>query len=130
MDAIDKEHNCSYNIFAAFGTQKEAKVMSTVVSSMDLRRRIGEILARIVYAGERFIIKQRGQPVAALISIHDLQLLEKMEEQRDIQILRLARETSEHLIPFEELVAQYERLYGEKLELTSAETAGALQTSG
>jgi len=104
--------------------------MSTVVSLMDLRRRIGEILARIVYAGERFIIKQRGQPVAALISIHDLQLLEKMEEQRDIQILRLARETSEHLVPFEELVAQYERLYGEKLELTSAETAGALQTSG
>lgn len=104
--------------------------MSTVVSSMDLRHRIGEILARILYTGERFIIKRRDQPVAALISVQDLQLLEKLEEERDIQILRLAKDTSERLVPFDELVAQYERLYGEKLELTLAEEMDALQTSG
>jgi prevent-host-death family protein len=46
---------------------------------MDLRRRAGELLARVRYAGERFIIEKNGEPTAALIGIDDLRRLEASE---------------------------------------------------
>ncbi len=53
----------------------------TPVPAMDLRRRAGELLSRIRYAGERFIIEKNGEPVAALIGIEDLRRLETLEKQ-------------------------------------------------
>ncbi len=54
---------------------------STPVPAMDLRRRAGELLSRIRYAGECFIIEKNGEPVAALIGIEDLHRLERLEKQ-------------------------------------------------
>jgi prevent-host-death family protein len=48
---------------------------------MDLRRRAGELLARVRYAGERFVIEKNGEPTAALIGIEDLQRLEALDVQ-------------------------------------------------
>lgn len=49
---------------------------TTIVPAMELRRRAGELLARIRYAGERFVIERHGEPIAALVSIEDLRRLE------------------------------------------------------
>ena len=49
---------------------------------MDLRRRAGELLARIRYTGERFVIEKNGAPVAALVSIEDLRRLESLVGER------------------------------------------------
>jgi antitoxin (DNA-binding transcriptional repressor) of toxin-antitoxin stability system len=50
--------------------------MITRISSADLHTRIGNVLTRIQRKGERFVIERRGIPVAAVISIEDLQRLE------------------------------------------------------
>lgn len=91
--------------------------MSGKVTAMDLRNRAGELLSRALYSGERFIVERKGKPVAALISLEDLQLLERLEEERDATLLRLAEQSSRGMVPFEELVKQYERLFGKPLEL-------------
>jgi len=48
------------------------------VNAADLHQRVGEILAKIRYAGDRFIIERRGVPVAAMVSIQDLERLETL----------------------------------------------------
>lgn len=72
----------------------------------------------MIYRKERVIVERRGKPVAVLIPLEDLHLLEKLEEERDVALLRAAKESSRKLVPFEELISQYERLYGESLELS------------
>jgi prevent-host-death family protein len=93
---------------------------ATTISVMELRDRVGDTLNRVSYAGERFIIERRGKPVAAIISIELLELLEHMELEREAELIRLARAAaeSEGVVPFEDLVKQYEDLHGEDLELS------------
>ena len=94
--------------------------MSTVtISAMNLREQIGDILNRVRYAGDRFIVERRGKPVAAIISVDELEHLERMELEREVEMMRLAKIAAarEGVVPFEALVEQYEALYGERLEL-------------
>jgi len=92
--------------------------MSVRVGATALRNQIGDLLARVIYRKERVIIERREKPVAALIPLEDLHLLEKFEEERDAALLKAAKESSKRLVPFKELITQYERIYGESLELS------------
>jgi prevent-host-death family protein len=49
------------------------------ISAVDLHLKVGQVISRIQYAGERFIIERRGVPVAAVVSIEDLRRLESGE---------------------------------------------------
>jgi len=94
--------------------------MSTAtINTMDLRRNIGHILNRVSYAGARFIVERRGKPVAAIISVDELEKLERMELEREIEMMRLAKIAAarEGVVPFEALLERYEALHGERLEL-------------
>lgn len=101
--------------------------MTARVGATALRNQIGDLLARVIYRKERVIIERREKPVAALIPLEDLRLLEKFEEEHDAALLKAAKESSKRLVPFEELITQYERLYGERLELRGkSENQGAI----
>jgi prevent-host-death family protein len=45
------------------------------VSALDVRRRFGEIVDQAA-AGERFVIERAGQPIAALVPLADLELVD------------------------------------------------------
>jgi prevent-host-death family protein len=49
------------------------------ISASDLHQRVGEILAEIRYGKTRFVVERRGVPVAAVVSIEDLEQLETLE---------------------------------------------------
>jgi len=86
---------------------------------MNLRKQIGDILNRVCYAGDRFIVERRGKPVAAIVSVEELARLERMEQEREVEMMLLAKVAAagEGVVPFETLVEQYEGLHGERLEL-------------
>ncbi|MBI3942760.1 MAG: type II toxin-antitoxin system Phd/YefM family antitoxin [Chloroflexi bacterium] len=88
------------------------------ISAMGLRDQIGEILNRVLYAGDRYIIERRGKPVAAVISIEELRHLERLEAEREAEIFRMAKALAqkEGTVPLQELLDQHERLHGERLE--------------
>lgn len=90
---------------------------TAVVSAAEARTIFGELMARVSYGGERIIVKRRGKPLVAMISIEDLRRLEAMEDARDAELLKLAKETSEGYVPFQAVLDQYEELFGEKLSL-------------
>lgn len=46
------------------------------INASELHQRVGEIIAKIRYSGERFVIERRGVPVAAVVSMQDLDSLQ------------------------------------------------------
>ena len=52
--------------------------MANVVGVGEAKRRLSEIMSRVLYKGERFIIQRRGKPMAALVSAEDLDRLEHL----------------------------------------------------
>ncbi len=51
--------------------------MTNVVGVGEAKRRLSEIMSRVVYRGERFVIQRHGKPMAALVSTDDLERLEE-----------------------------------------------------
>ena len=91
--------------------------MTVAVNASEARTLFGELMARVSYGGERIIVKRRGKPLVALISVEELRRLEALEDARDAELLRLAKETNEGYVPFQAVLDQYEELFGEKLSL-------------
>ena len=54
------------------------------VSVVDVKSHLSEFLARSAHSHERFIITRRNKPVAALVSIDDLRIIEQHEERQGL----------------------------------------------
>jgi prevent-host-death family protein len=48
----------------------------------EAKAHLSELMARVGYGGERFVIERRGRPLAALVRVEDLERLEA--ERRDV----------------------------------------------
>ena len=74
---------------------------------VELRHSLADILNRAEYQGERIIIHRRGKDAAAIISIADLKLLERLieeaEDHLDIEAARTALAESDDRIPYTEV---------------------------
>lgn len=61
------------------------------VSLVSLRNSLGDIINEVAYGTQRRIISKNGKPIAALVSMQELELLEKLEEAADVAALEKAR---------------------------------------
>jgi prevent-host-death family protein len=61
-----------------------------IMRVVDIRNNLADALNRVAYAGERIILERRGKGVAALVSMEDLALLERIEDEQDIKAARKA----------------------------------------
>ncbi len=57
---------------------------TTDVSVAEAKSHISELIAKSQYSHERFIITKRNKPVAALVSLDDLKILEQHEEKQGL----------------------------------------------
>lgn len=57
---------------------------------VDVRNNLADALNRVAYAGERIVLERRGKGVAALVSMEDLELLQRIEDEADIKAARKA----------------------------------------
>ena len=55
-----------------------------------IRSNLADALNRVVYGGERVILERRGKPIAAIISLEDLALLEAVEDEQDVAAAKRA----------------------------------------
>ncbi len=69
------------------------------VSIAKVRNNLADALNRAAYGGERVILERRGKPVAALVSMDDLELLEQLENEADLKAVRKARKQGGKPIP-------------------------------
>ncbi len=61
----------------AKGARGAPRLKEVGIGVAEAKRRFSELLARAAYGGERFIIQRRGRPIAALIGLDDLSLIEE-----------------------------------------------------
>lgn len=50
--------------------------MAEKVRVTEAKAKLSEMMARVGYGGERFVIERRGRPLAALVGVEDLKRLE------------------------------------------------------
>lgn len=55
--------------------------MTETLNVADAKRRLSELMSRVAYHRERFLVQRRGKPMAALVSTEDLALLEQRGRQ-------------------------------------------------
>jgi prevent-host-death family protein len=58
------------------------RILSSV-STNELRANLSETVGRAAFGGEPVLIERRGRKIAAIVSIDDLVLLERMRQRRD-----------------------------------------------
>jgi prevent-host-death family protein len=58
------------------------------VSATEARNKLSELLSHTQYSDERTILTRHGKPVAALVSIRDLDALEAFEDAMDVKRAR------------------------------------------
>jgi prevent-host-death family protein len=94
-------------------------MQAVTISAMDLRGSIGDVLNRVQYTNERFVIERKGAPVAVMVRVDELERLERLERERDAELFRMAKTLAERdgLQPFSVLLDQHAALHGERLEL-------------
>ena len=83
----------------------------TSVGLTRLRDVLGDTVDRVQRGGERVLLERNGKPVAALVSVEDLRLLEELEDRLDAEeIERVLSDPNEEWIPWERVKAQSESL--------------------
>ena len=64
--------------------------MDGMVSAVQVRKRLAEVIDRAAYGKERVILARRGKAVAAIVSLEDVELLEALEDRIDLENARAA----------------------------------------
>jgi prevent-host-death family protein len=82
--------------------------MLNKISAADARKKFANIINRVAYGKESFVLTRRGEPLAAIVSIDDLKLLQEMEEQMDIDDAWKARNEPGENISWEKLREELE----------------------
>jgi prevent-host-death family protein len=58
--------------------------MPPKLTASDARQNFADLVNRAAYGGERIIVHRRKKPVAAVVPIEDLELLEEIEDRIDL----------------------------------------------
>ncbi|HEX5040698.1 MAG TPA: type II toxin-antitoxin system prevent-host-death family antitoxin [Candidatus Limnocylindria bacterium] len=74
----------------------------------EARESFSTTLNRVAFGGERVVLTRHGRRIAAVVPIEDLELLESLEDARDLEEVRaaLAEPANRERIGWEELKAQ------------------------
>lgn len=63
-----------------------------IIEATKAKDTFGDTLNRAAYGKERIILTRRGKPIAALVPLEDIELLDQLENAADADEVRLARE--------------------------------------
>lgn len=81
----------------------------TTIAVKKEQTELAEALRRVRTEGDRVVLEQDGEPVAAVVSVEDLRFLEQLEDRADLEAYRVAMEEWERdgrkTIPWEQVRA-------------------------
>ena len=75
--------------------------MSKHFTTSTARAEFADLVNRAEYAGERTVVHRRKKPVAAIVPIEDLELIERYEDELDLRLVKRVRR--EKTIPWEKV---------------------------
>jgi len=77
--------------------------MLNKISAADARKKFANVINRVAYGKESFVLTRRGEALAAIVSMEDLKLLQEIEEQMDIDDAWKARNEPGENVSWEKL---------------------------
>jgi prevent-host-death family protein len=80
--------------------------MATKISTADARKDFANVVNMVAYGKESIVLTRRGQDIAALVSIEELELLQQIEDYIDIEDAKKALQNCENNIPASEVWKQ------------------------
>ena len=75
--------------------------MPAKLTASAARQNFSDVVNRAAYGGERIIVHRSKKPVAAVVPIEDLELLEQIEDRADLKEVR--RRLKEPTIPWSKI---------------------------
>lgn len=69
------------------------------VSVSEARDQFAELVNRAAYGHERVLVARRGRPIAAIVPIEDVKLLERIEDETDLTLALEALADPENAVP-------------------------------
>ncbi len=82
--------------------------MLNKITTADARKKFSNIINRVAFGDESFVLTRRGEPMAALISMRDLKLLQELEDKIDVDDAWKAKNEPGEPVPWEELKKELE----------------------
>lgn len=73
------------------------------IQASEARKNFSETINRVAYLNERIILNKNGKDVVAIISLDDLKLLERLEDELDNKACDEALKESSESIPYDEV---------------------------
>lgn len=64
--------------------------MTTTISTAEARKNFADLVNKVAYGKEPVVLTRRGQGIAALVSMEELELLQQIEDRMDIEDARKA----------------------------------------
>jgi prevent-host-death family protein len=62
----------------------------TIMQVTEFRTHLADVTNRVAYAGDRVCLERNGKPFVAVVSIEDMELLERLEDQMDLDLAKKA----------------------------------------
>ena len=92
-----------YNKYQLLTMSQKDVYMLNKITTADARKKFSNIINRVAFGDESFVLTRRGEPIAALVSMKELQLLQEIEDQIDIEDAWKAKNEPGEPIPWDEL---------------------------
>jgi prevent-host-death family protein len=73
------------------------------ITTADARKKFSNIINQVAFGNESFVLTRRGEPIAAIVSMKELKLLQDLEDRIDIEDAWKAKNEPGEPIPWEEL---------------------------
>ena len=81
----------------------KTELEATEVSASSVRQNLSKIIDGVRVEGERILVTQHGHPVAAVIDVEDLELLQLLEDRMDVAEARRRMKEPADKVSLEEL---------------------------
>jgi prevent-host-death family protein len=85
----------------------------TTISMSEIRLKLSELANRVIYGGERVIVEKNNKPAFAMVSMEDMELLQRLEDEMDIKAAEEALKEG-NFIPLDDLVKELGLEEGDK----------------
>jgi prevent-host-death family protein len=66
------------------------KSSSKAITTVAARQNFSDLINRVAYGKDRVVLTRRSRPLAAVVPIEDVALLEKIEDREDLKAARAA----------------------------------------
>ena len=78
------------------------------ITIADARKKFANIINQVAFGNDSFVLTRRGEPIAAIVSMKELKLLQDLEDRLDIEDAWKAKNEPGEPIPWEELKKELE----------------------